>query len=251
MSFEYVDDASIAFEQPGVDTANWPRAQSRSLGPVFELHHSGVAIDLSWLDVGRFQPSLQAMFDRETYYREARFHDGVIASHRLNHSDTDLTDFSYRARRAAIHSGFTKSVANQLVAAIVELSSNIEEHSEAVQTGYVAFSGGDGVFEFVVGDRGVGVLNSLRRNPKFSELSDAGTALELALTEGVSRHVDVGRGRGFRPLLVGLANESIIVRFRSSDHARQLDRQDDGSIPAKTSQKANFPGFMTFVRCES
>jgi hypothetical protein len=41
--------------------------------------------------------------------------------------------------------------------------------------------------EFVVADRGIGVLSSLKQNPEYADLSDAGAALQLAITDGVSR----------------------------------------------------------------
>lgn len=111
------------------------------------------------------------------------------------------------------------------------------------------FAAAPGVFEFVVGDHGVGVVDTLRTNPRFANLNDAGTALELALSEGVSRHTEVGRGLGFRPLFVGLANISHAMRFRTGDHAREITRNKDRDILSRTLQKSRLPGFVCSVHC--
>ncbi len=164
--------------------------------------------------------------------------------------DTAETDFYIRARRAAKFAGFQNAEAAQFVAAIVELYNNVVEHSGAVSSAYVAFAAYERCFEFIVADAGIGVLESLKSCPKFASLSDCGSALELALTEGVSRlAIDPDRGRGFRPIFVGLANVSESLRFRSGDHARELKRLEDGTIHAVTAQKSELMGFFCSVRC--
>lgn len=86
-----------------------------------------------------------------------------------------------------------------LVAAFEELVSNVYEHSEAVETGILGYCVHESGFEFVVSDAGVGVLDSLRRNPKYESLSQDGQALALAVQRGVTRH-EVKRGDGFGDL---------------------------------------------------
>ena len=44
-----------------------------------------------------------------------------------------------------------------------------------------------GAFEFVVADRGIGILRSLRRCDSYAALPDKGKAQEAALTDGISR----------------------------------------------------------------
>ena len=120
-------------------------------------------------------------------------------------------------------------MAGQLVAAMRELHDNIGEHAQAPQTGIVAFRAETGVFEFVVSDRGVGVLNSLRMCMEHAGLRDEGMAIQAALRDGVSRHGSHGRrGYGFRPIFIGLVNLYGELRFRSGDHAVTMDGTGPG-----------------------
>ncbi|MEX6634563.1 ATP-binding protein [Hyphococcus lacteus] len=248
-----MDDVCFALEDGGVSQDGWPVANAESIGPLLELHHAQpwlMGDNPSWLHSNAMSPLIRAIISRKTYFLEGDRHFGFASATKLDDDANLFTDFTYRARRAAQRAGFHRSDANMLTAAATELHGNILEHSEASDSGYIAFAATENAFEFVVADRGIGVLRSLRQNPKFAALSDAGTALELALTEGNSRFADEpDRGRGFRPIFIGLANVSDHVRFRSDDHARELIRAPDGAIPAHTSQKPTAPGFFSFVRC--
>ena len=185
-----------------------------------------------------------------SHYQEGGVHLGFVRVGDFLTDETVETDFFIRARRAAEFSGFQKAEAAQFVAAIVELYSNVVEHSGAITSAYVAFAAYENCFEFVVADAGVGILQSLKSSAEYKHLNDSGSALDLALTEGVSRHSsEADRGRGFRPIFVGLANVSEHLRFRSGDHAREFKRKEDGSIPAMTLQKSELRGFFCSVRC--
>jgi anti-sigma regulatory factor (Ser/Thr protein kinase) len=154
------------------------------------------------------------------------------------------------AQKAAVAGGFPKKIAGWLVGGIVEMQTNIYEHSEAPQSGLVAFRAGRGVFEFVVADHGIGVLESLRSAPAHFGLTDHGAALELALTDGCSRHGDgIGRGMGFRPLFVGLANLQSKLRFRSGDHALTINGDHPSLMTARLAQKPYGRGLFISVRC--
>ena len=126
-----------------------------------------------------------------------------------------------RAKRAGQEvAGLPAAVSGQLVAAMEELENNIHEHADAPETGMLAYRAEPGAFEFVVADRGIGVLRSLRRCATYAALPDEGKALEAALTDGVSRHgPDSNHGHGFRPIFTGLMNLHGELRFRSGDHA--------------------------------
>jgi hypothetical protein len=137
-----------------------------------------------------------------------------------------------------------------LVAAIGELRSNIKEHSEHPDTGYFIYDSTPRHFEFIAADSGIGVLKSLRTHPHYAGVRDAGTALNLALSEGVSRHYDdKDRGKGFRPIFVGLANASEHLRFCSGDHTREVTKGENRKLLVSTRQKAALPGFFCSVRC--
>ena len=164
--------------------------------------------------------------------------------------DPEFTDFLMSAKRAGRNAGLPREVAGQLVAAMRELHDNIGEHAQAPHTGIVAFRAESGVFEFVVSDQGVGVLNTLRMCPEHAGLRDEGTALQAALRDGVSRHGSNGRrGYGFRPIFVGLVNLHGELRFRSGDHAVTMDGTDLGIATSRISQKVHIEGFFASVRC--
>ena len=166
-------------------------------------------------------------------------------------SETDWIRFGLVAQKAATESGFPSQTAAQFVAAFMEFYSNIYEHAQAQDTGIVVFHAYSGWFEFVVADRGIGILESLRMATAYTRLNDHGEALELALAEGISRYgSSSGRGYGFQPLFIGLANLNGDLRFRSGDHALTIDGQKPTLMKAKIAQKPFIPGFFISVRCE-
>lgn len=81
-----------------------------------------------------------------------------------------------------------------------ELISNAIEHGDSATGAFVAAqthtgktTGGIPRIEFAVCDNGVGVLDSLRRNPAFAGLADDAQAVRTALRKGVS---GAGKHRG-------------------------------------------------------
>ncbi|MFY9855779.1 MAG: hypothetical protein WAK26_18060 [Terracidiphilus sp.] len=155
-----------------------------------------------------------------------------------------------KAQKAAREiSHLPRLVSGQMVAAIQELEGNIQEHSQLVSTGVLVFRATSGVFEFVVLDHGIGILNSLSTCPRYGALSDHGMALEIALTDGVSRYDDPCRGHGFRPIFEGLTNLNGYLRFRGGDHAIVMDGTSPNLATAQVSQKTGIRGFLASVRC--
>lgn len=155
-----------------------------------------------------------------------------------------------RLQQAAEHVGFSKPVAQGMVGATRELADNIKEHSEHEDTGLIAFRADGSVFEIVVADAGVGVLNSLRRSQVYSYLRDAGTALRLAVTDGQSRTSDPKRGYGISEIFRALAGFSGKIRFRSGDHALTIEG-DVLSLEGKVTiaQRAPYPGLTVSIQC--
>ena len=204
-----------------------------------------------WLDANAHADLLRSMNSGKAWFGPRSNHQGYISVAELQRDEFAWTNFTIRAKRAATAAGFSDEYSGQLIAAIGEFYGNVEEHSQRTDTGYIVFSAQRGLFEFVVADAGIGVLHSLQSNPDYAALNDSGSALENALSEGVSRHYkEAGHGLGFRPLFVGLANISRFMRFRSGDHSRELTRMDDGSIIAGTSQKSQLNGFSCSVLCQ-
>lgn len=152
---------------------------------------------------------------------------------------------------AAVAAGLTRGLGAQLMGALGELLDNVFEHSSRPESGVVAYAASEGAFEFVVADAGRGVLASLRENPEFAELSDSGTALRVATSDGASRYArSSGHGYGIGQLFRALAHDAAELRFRSGDHALRLW----GDAPSLTghlelAQKAWLDGLAISVRC--
>jgi hypothetical protein len=71
-----------------------------------------------------------------------------------------------------------------------------------------------------------------------------------ALQDGNSRYgVAAGRGMGFRPLFIALANLNGTLRFRSGDHALTIDGHSPTLIMAKLAQKPHIRGLIASVSC--
>jgi len=178
---------------------------------------------------------------------------GFFPLTRKRDSDEELwTSWLSRAQAAAERAGFGKSTARGFIGTILEMEGNIEEHSGRESTGIVGYRCEEKGFEFVVADRGVGVLASLRTSIQFRTLNDAGRALRLALQDGVSGFDgDSARGFGFRQLFLTLASLEGSLRFRSDDHALMIAGRGPTLSEAGLIQKADFPGFVVSVSCRS
>jgi len=79
--------------------------------------------------------------------------------------ETAFVGFGIAVQKAAAALGFHRIFAAQFAAALEEMVGNVYEHSGRPASGIAAFRVGDGEFEFVVADEGIGVLESLRSGP--------------------------------------------------------------------------------------
>lgn len=133
----------------------------------------------------------------------------------------------------------------RLCGAIGEMIDNVYEHSEAVSTGLAGFYADDQVFQLSIGDSGIGILASLRKNPAYGFLQDAGSAMAHALEDGVSRYGSAAdRGRGFGVLFRALNTLDADLRFRSGAYSLELTGRNVTLRQAKVSQKAQLNGFV-------
>ena len=136
---------------------------------------------------------------------------------------TEWDQWTTHAENIARVRGLRSNLVAGLMGALIEIQDNVYEHSGAPDTGIVAYAVTPTSFEFVVADRGMGVLSSLRQNPSYAHVSDAGAALELAVTDGVSRFpAETGHGQGFNQLFRALVGHNAELRFRSGDHSLTL-----------------------------
>ena len=108
-----------------------------------------------------------------------------------------------------------------------ELISNAEEHGAseigafvAAQTHSGETTGGIPRIEFAVCDNGIGVLNSLRRNPRYEALTDDAQALRTALREGCQR----GRQQRGNGLYHVIRDTSLPRRRQFRDAVREVPR---------------------------
>lgn len=132
------------------------------------------------------------------------------------------------AENVAKANGVHASLVASLIGALGEMQDNVYEHSGADQTGLVAYAVTNRSFEFVVADRGIGVLETLRQNPEYAHLTDSGMALTQAIRPGVSRFPSAsGRGQGFVQLCRSMVTNGVELRFRSGDHSLSLSPTDD------------------------
>lgn len=129
-----------------------------------------------------------------------------------------------------------------------ELRSNVLEHAGANVGAISAFNLGDSGLELVIADQGRGALASMQESESYRELNDAGRALKLIITDGVSGYNTPGRGSGFTHLFTGLANRFNHIRRRTADHALEVFREDGKRPQERISQKARTPGLFVYAR---
>jgi hypothetical protein len=260
LTFSAVDELGFAAAAGHLNGAQAPaQYEPKSLGPVLELHNMVGAGRVPravnrWLVANGAAPMLNALQERrELWVSPDNRRLGFIRAVRAKpDADSRLTAFLMDAQRAA------RDVARlpghspgQLVAAMEELENNIHEHSDAADTGILAFRAAPGMFEFVAADRGIGVLASLRKCTKFTPLTDHGKALASALADGTSRFDERGRGNGFRPIFIGLVNLRGSLRFRSGDHALLMDGASPKLATAQLAQKPAIDGFLASICCRT
>jgi len=241
-----VDHSAIALQASG------------RIGPLVEIvlaamahraQYGGVAFDRP------FALSLSAALEQRSPFGSGygdtagAFPLGLVNPVTADTPDWDL--WTKHAENIAMSLGFNRHLVAGLLGALVELQDNIYEHSDAPDTGVVAYAVSPTSFEFVVADRGVGVLQSLRRNPRFAQTTDSGRAIQLAIAEGVSRFPEEsGRGQGFNQLFRALVGHNAELRFRSDDHALTLRPGSAvGSAASTLAQVAPLGGFAISVYC--
>ena|SRR5260221_9367455 len=143
------------------------------LGPLLELIHLAQTRSqlnpkqAPWITLGSMAAFWEAFTSpREHWFSEERRSGFYRTSNVSRVDEMSWVAFRLAAQQAAVASGFHRRVAAQLIGAIGEMWSNIYEHCGASTTGLIAFKATPGIFEFVVSDRGMGALNSLRADPQ-------------------------------------------------------------------------------------
>ncbi len=130
-------------------------------------------------------------------------------------SEAPFHRFQERFKDRLRDRGLAPGPAHAIVGALAEMSSNTDEHAGASATSLACFYVSGETWGFGVGDLGRGVRRSLADNPKFGEVRSDLDALQLAVTEGVSRTDEPGRGRGYSSMFKALADRQCRLRFRT------------------------------------
>lgn len=166
-------------------------------------------------------------------------------------AESGWDQWTAHAENAARSKGLDGPLVASLLGALIEIQDNVYEHSGSPQTGLVAYAVTPASFEFVVADRGKGVLQTLRQNPQYADIADSGLALEEAIKDGVSRFpAETGHGKGFNQLFRALVGRNAELRFRSGDHSLTMRPTSDAlkgqMVLAKT---APLDGLTVSVIC--
>jgi len=259
LDFSAVDDLAFAAERGCLDVGLLPYSfVSHQLGPLLELYQltrTGAgpsSLRGGWLNVDQFRGLGAALVGSAAHWASKSDRPFGILKSCTAASEEEWIGFLMDAKRAATEVGIVSEWAAQMTAALGEFHSNIIEHSGARDTGFVAFSASPGVFEFVASDCGVGLLATLRQAPESTGLDEHGQALRVALTDGASRYgSDQGRGYGFRPLFVGLANRQAALRFRTGDACLSIDGKGPTLARSQLGRKAAIGGFFISVTCRA
>jgi hypothetical protein len=249
LTFEVLDDLVLAHERsraPAVRLQPGP-----SLGALIELllfcdEHPGALGYAASPEIDALKRSLETR--RPVYLDAERI--GFVPARRAPHQGEDIhwDAFMFAMHKAMVASGFQSLFSRGLVGAMDEMQNNIHDHSDAINTGVIAYRVSPERVEWVVADRGLGILTGLQAGA-FPSLSDSGQALKIALTDGRSRLGIKGRGYGFRELFKALSARQGALRFRSDDQLLTITGVSPALSRARLQQRAHVSGFSVTVVC--
>lgn len=230
--------------------------RSGRIGPIVELTLASLQCESQYQSVtieGGFAPKLyQALQSGQPFgssYQDVAGAFPLGVDNPVIGATATWDQWTVHAENIAKYNGLGAHVIASLLGAMVEIQDNVYEHSGAPQTGLVAYAVTSSSFEFVVADRGIGVLQTLRQNPRYADVSDAGAALKEIVKDGVSRFPsEAGRGQGFNQLFRALVGHNAELRFRSGDHTLTM-RPTNDALQGETilAQVAALHGFAVSV----
>jgi anti-sigma regulatory factor (Ser/Thr protein kinase) len=172
------------------------------------------------------------------------------------HTESDLLSqrvecFCIRFTRSVQHAGFAKPVSHCLQAGLREMMDNAVRHSLAPTRIIAGYHVRPKVAEFAVADVGQGVLASLRRSSRYSQLSSHSEAIRLALHDGVTSDESGRGGRGFNDIFKALTFEWGLLRFRSGESCLTIDGRGADANAGTVSFPPPMPGFQVSVSCQA
>jgi hypothetical protein len=250
LTFEILDDLLLAHERGRVPPIRLQPGPC--LGSTIELVHfakerEGALPYRPTEETAAIQRAYETR--RPVYLKDESI--GFVTARRIayRNGDAHWTAFQFAMHKALLAVGFPSLLARGLVGAMDELQNNIRDHSEAIDTGLIAYRVAADRVEWVVADRGIGVLASLKSGA-FPSLTDSAEALKIALTDGRSRFGTVsGHGYGFRELFKALSARQGSLRFRSGDQALTIAGVSPSLSRARLQQRAHMSGLCVSVTC--
>jgi hypothetical protein len=250
LTFEVLDDLLLAHERGRVPPVRL--APGPCLGSIVELvqfseEHDGALPYRATEETNAIRRACETR--RPVYLRGESA--GFVAARRAAYKggDAHWTAFEFAMHKALLAAGFPSRLTSGLVGAMNELQNNIRDHSQAVDTGLIGYRVRPDRVEWVVADRGIGVLESLKSGA-FPSLADSAEALKVALTDGRSRFGTAsGHGYGFRELFKALTARQGALRFRSGDQALTIAGVSPSLSRARLQQRAHVSGFCATIVC--
>jgi anti-sigma regulatory factor (Ser/Thr protein kinase) len=141
---------------------------------------------------------------------------------------------------------FPPKLATALTGGVAEMVDNAWLHSASDQPALLAYQVRNRRFAFSVADMGIGILRSLKQNPKYDWLQSSKEAIEFAVRPGVSR-LD-GGGMGFTTMLKSMVDIWGNARVRTGQASLLID----GTQEVRTNNfiyLPHLPGLHVSVRC--
>jgi anti-sigma regulatory factor (Ser/Thr protein kinase) len=217
----------------GVELACWKLANPKAIGVSAASSRVWTAIELlGWPRSENF----------------ARFQKGNLVLQRLptQPNDNNWTALKMEFMKTLRSNGFSNTLSSRVTGALAELTNNVWDHSERTDTGLLGFQVQNRKFTIVIADLGIGILESLRRNPLHSSIRTHSAAIEKALVPGVSRFEDISRGTGFIDFLSVVTDLHGKARLRTGNIALTIDRTQEDEIRNRE-YLIDFQGFQIFL----
>jgi anti-sigma regulatory factor (Ser/Thr protein kinase) len=225
--------------------------RSRLVGLKFSGHD--VAAYLERMDFFRiFGHRVETNVDVGALEERRRGNPGTLQELISFHSEEEIPGIINRISEILTNKGYELSERAAICATLSEICANAVEHGHSPFGAYAAVqayqhivSGGRGRGEEVlvaIADGGVGVRETLSRNPEYADHTDSDNdALRHALKMGVSGTGELGRGGGLAVVgqIAARAGGSLSLRSGSGRVTFYGDRTNSRNVPT-------FPG--TFVR---
>jgi anti-sigma regulatory factor (Ser/Thr protein kinase) len=159
----------------------------------------------------------------------------------LRHVESDL-------RGSITEGGFTPMTAKAITGAVSEIINNVWQHAQTTNQALLVYRLDPERVHIGVADTGIGVLNSLRTNPRYESIKTSMAALKNAMAVGVSRYEEQGHGYGFDTVLRAVADQWGAVRLRTGQAILEFHATTD-LRHATASYGVALPGLQITFSC--